>query len=112
MNRFESSVAMYVSQLPNVVFWHRNLERGYGFNINGFINHYPDFIILTEKGNIVLVETKGAQLANADSKDKLYLGQKWADKAGDKFYYFMVFENDCIENSIKLFDFIKTLEKL
>ena len=112
MNRFEYSVAMYVSQLPNVVFWHRNLERGYGFNINGFINHYPDFIILTEKGNIVLVETKGAQLANADSKDKLYLGQKWADKAGDKFHYFMVFENDGFENSLSLADFIGILKQL
>src|SRR5574344_1896952 len=58
--------------------------------INGFINHYPDFIIYTEQGNIILLETKGEQLSNDDSKDKLALGTKWADKAGDKFHYFMV----------------------
>ena len=112
LNRFEYQVATYISQLPNVTFWHRNLDRGNGFNLNGFINHYPDFIIRTNGGNIILVETKGTQLANEDSKEKLYLGQKWADKAGDKFHYFMVFENDGFENSLSLADFIGILKQL
>lgn len=42
---FEREVINDVANLENVEFWTRNLERGKGFCINGFINHYPDFII-------------------------------------------------------------------
>ena len=46
MNNFEERVAMELGTSSNIVFWHRNLERGKGFYINGFkANHYPDFIM-------------------------------------------------------------------
>jgi len=32
---------------------------GADFYLNGAINHYPDFIVKTRNGRIVLVETKG-----------------------------------------------------
>jgi type III restriction enzyme len=112
MNPLEKKVAVYISQLPNVVFWHRNLERGKGFCINGFINHYPDFIVLTEKGNIVIVETKGDDRTNTDSKAKLSLGTKWADKAGSQYHYFMVFENNEIEGSKSITEFINLLKQM
>ena len=45
MNDFEKQVILTISSFPNIAFWHRNLERGKGFFINGFkSNHYPDFI--------------------------------------------------------------------
>ncbi|MCF0207340.1 MAG: hypothetical protein HUK15_07925, partial [Bacteroidales bacterium] len=112
MNQFEHSIAAQLSTMSNIVFWHRNLERGKGFYINGFINHYPDFIVYTEKGNIILVETKGEQLANDDSKAKLVMGNKWADKAGDEYYYFMVFENYEIEGAKNKADFFALLKEL
>lgn len=46
VNDFESKVISAISNEDNVYFWHRNQERGKGFFINGFINHYPDFIIV------------------------------------------------------------------
>jgi len=89
-----------VHALDNVVFWHKNLERGHGFAINGFKNnHYPDFIFLTKKGNIILIETKGDDRDNSDSIAKNKLGKKWAELAGPNYHYFMVFDKNAIENT-------------
>ena len=44
MNGFEERVINEVGNMGNIAFWTRNLERK-GFRINGFVNHYPDFII-------------------------------------------------------------------
>lgn len=52
----------------NVKWWHRNKERS-GFFINGALNHYPDFIVMTQRGNVILIETKGKHL-----KMKIVLG--------------------------------------
>lgn len=100
MNDFEQKVILGISALENIHFWHRNLTRGKGFFINGFQNnHYPDFIIKTKKGNIILIETKGDYLDNDDSRNKRELGRIWAEKAGNNFKYFMVFENKIVENA-------------
>ena len=40
------------------------------------------------------------------------LGSKWADKAGDKYFYFMVFENSKIEGSLLVDEFIDTIKEL
>jgi type III restriction enzyme len=82
-----------ISSHSNVRFWHRNLGRGKGFSINGFkSNHYPDFMILTESGNVILLETKGDDIDNPDSVSKRRLGNIWADLAGKEYYYFMVYD--------------------
>ncbi|OBX24222.1 MULTISPECIES: DEAD/DEAH box helicase [Bizionia] len=100
MNNFEQNMIMDVSSLENIEFWHRNLERGKGFALNGFSsNHYPDFILYTKKGNIILLETKGDVFDNDDSRNKNILGKTWAEKAGDDFKYFMVFETKDVENT-------------
>lgn len=93
MNNFETTIITDIASLSNIAFWHRNLERGKGFSINGFkSNHYPDFIVVTEKKNIILLETKGDDRDNPDSASKRRLGNKWADLAGKNFYYFMVYD--------------------
>lgn len=94
VNNFEQKVIMNIASLDNVLFWHRNLEKGKGFALNGFQNnHYPDFIIYTKKSNLILLETKGDVYDNDDSRAKNLLGKKWAEKAGDNYKYFMVFES-------------------
>ncbi len=85
---FEREVINDVANLENVEFWTRNLERGKGFHINGFINHYPDFIIKTKKGKIVLLETKGDHL---DAEKRIKLGNLWATKAGNDYKYCLVY---------------------
>ena len=46
-----------------VKWWHRVVERKAGeFSINGFVNHYPDFLALRNDGVLMAIETKGEHL--------------------------------------------------
>ncbi len=114
MNNFEQSLIMDVASLDNVLFWHRNSDnKDKGFYLNGFNNnHYPDFILYTQKGNIVLVETKGDFLDNDDSKAKNILGKKWAEKSGDNYKYFMVFESKNVDGCYTAKNFLDIIREL
>ena len=113
MNNFEFKLISSIAELDNVVWWHRIIDRR-GFRLNGFINHYPDFVIRTQSGNIVLVEAKGEQLKNDDSRAKLYLGKKWDMMCGEKYKYYMVFDHKDMEiqGSYTLDKFIEILKNL
>lgn len=111
MDGFEYRVIEKVADLDNVLFWHRNKEKS-GFCINGYINHYPDFIIYTKEGKIIMLETKGDHLHNPDSEAKLKLGNTWASKAGNQYRYFMVFDNKPIEGALTLTKFIEMMKQI
>jgi type III restriction enzyme len=103
MNNFEERVAMEIGTSSNIAFWHRNLERGKGFYINGFkANHYPDFILQTKSGKTILIETKGDHLDGSDSEAKCRLGNEWEKQAGNNFAYFMVFDKNEIKGAYTL----------
>lgn len=94
MNELELQMADSLANCEGVIWWHRVVERRKGeFYINGFINHYPDFLAMTRSGRLFVIETKGEQLKNDDSRDKLRLGNQWASDAGPNYQYFMVFGN-------------------
>jgi type III restriction enzyme len=119
VNNLESKVIRGVAELENIVWWHRNLERGKGFLLNGFLNHYPDFIVLTESKNIIVVETKGDDRDNSDSKGKLKLGKIWESQAnqiahetGYRYHYMMVFESNPIDGAHTTGDVLKLIEAL
>lgn len=119
MNGLEAPVIGKLAQLENVLWWHCNLERSKGFCINGFINHYPDFIVLTASKNIVIVETKGDDRDNSNSKEKLKLGKIWESHAnrlvhetGYRYHYMMIFESNPIEGAMVVADALKLLEDL
>lgn len=98
VNGFELKVIEKVSSLPNIKWWHRNMDR-LEFCINGYLNHYPDFIVMTNSGKIVMVETKGEHLtSNDDSREKAELGKIWQAQAGANYRYYMVSENDIASN--------------
>lgn len=97
MNTFEFDLINTVVSFGNVKWWHRIIERK-GFRLNGFINHYPDFMVMTRNGVLVLIESKGDYLANDDSKAKLLLGRRWQAQSGTQYRYFMVFK----EKNLKL----------
>lgn len=97
--------------MPNVLFWTRNIERK-GFRLNGFINHYPDFIIQTKTHKTIIIETKGDHLDNADSEAKLRLGNAWVQKAGSQYKYFMVFDKKRVDGAHRLDEFLLKLKQL
>ncbi len=111
VNGFEYDAIAAIADNPNVLFWHRNRERK-DFAINGFINHYPDFIVKMKSGVTLLIETKGDHLANAETADKLWLGNKWADLAGDNYKYFMVFQSKEVDGAITIKTLLQLLDNL
>lgn len=88
---YERKVVMELSSLNNIKWWHRNMVRK-GFAINGAVNAYPDLMVRTESGKLLLIETKGDQLENSESREKAEIGAKWAEMAGRMYKYYMVFE--------------------
>lgn len=101
-NNLEVEFISKLVGLENIEWWHRNLSRGKGFAINGYLNnHYPDFVILTKNKHIILLETKGEDRDGSDSIYKMKLGEAWKNQAnllshqtGYKYSYFMVFEKE------------------
>ncbi len=108
MNGFEERVINEIGNMSNISFWTRNIERK-GFRINGFINHYPDFIIQTKSGKTLILETKGDHL---DAEQKIDLGNVWANKAGNNYRYFMVYEKRIVNGAYKLEDFLNIIRNV
>lgn len=113
MNNGEHELIDAVVALGNVKWWHRIIERK-GFRLNGYINHYPDFIVMTKSGKLVLIEYKGDDRDNSDSKRKLNLGRKWQAQSGQNYRYFMVFKNRDfgIDGAYTLDQFVEIMKEL
>lgn len=113
MNKLEQKLIMELTALPNIRWWHRNMSR-YGFAINGFIKHYPDIMLMTENGKIIFVETKGEHLKNDDSREKIALGDAWRHAAGNKYRYYMVFdeEDNLLPGAVSMSQFVETVKAL
>ncbi len=111
LNSLEAKVINEIANLANIRFWHR-IEEKKGFRINGFINHYPDFLVITKRGKKLLVESKGDDRDNSDSIRKLKLGTAWASKAGNDYRYFMVFENNPIAGACRLDELLSLVRQL
>lgn len=120
-NSLEKSFITELVGLDNIHWWHRNLNRGKGFAINGYLNnHYPDFIIMTKSKHIILLETKGNMLDGSDSKYKLHLGNNWANLSNAmtpsvdyRFKYFMVFEKETdLDNAYTFNQVLKVIRNL
>lgn len=92
LNDYEKKVAFDLASLSNVKWWHRNISRR-GFAINGAVTAYPDLMVMLQDGKLLMIETKGDHLDNADSKAKATTGSEWANQAGRMFKYYMVFQS-------------------
>lgn len=91
MNQFERKVVDVMVGTGNIRWWHRVIEKN-DFRLNGYFNHYPDFIVMSNSRKLLLIEAKGDYLDGDDSKAKLALGRKWQEALGQKYRYFMVFD--------------------
>lgn len=113
MNNFEHNLIDVVVGLENIKWWHRIIERK-GLRLNAFMNHYPDFMVMTKSGNLVLIEAKGDYLDGDDSKTKLKLGRHWQAQAGRMYRYFMVFKDKelGIDGAYTLDQFVDVMKSL
>ena len=114
VNGFELTVIEKVASLPNIKWWHRNMDR-LEFCINGFLNHYPDFIVMTNNGKVVMIETKGDFYTSTDdSRAKAELGKIWQAQAGAKYRYYMVSKEPIASNpdAISLDEFLRIIKEL
>ncbi|SLK01689.1 MULTISPECIES: DEAD/DEAH box helicase [unclassified Paenibacillus] len=113
INNFEYKIITEVVGLDNIRWWHRNIER-HGFCINGFVNHYPDFIVMTNSGTQIIIEAKGDHLENTESKQKIKLGRTWQHQCGNKYRYYMVFDNKNlkIEGAYQFDEFMDIIKSL
>lgn len=113
MNTLEQDLVKQLTAIPNVLWWHRNIAR-HGFAINGYFNHYPDIMIMTKSGKIILAETKGEHLKNDDSQEKIELGTAWRNAAGNQYRYYMVFqdEENLPHGAVSMGQFLETVKAL
>ena len=111
VNPFEYRIIQKVADLDNILFWHRN-PSAKGFCINGFINHYPDFIVVTKGGKVIMLETKGDDRRSPESMARLKVGKAWAQLAGNNYRYYMVFDTKSMEGAYSLNQFIDILSHI
>lgn len=111
MNDFEKRVINDIANLENIKFWWKNPEKK-GFKINGFINHYPDFIVVTKSEKILIIESKGDDRDNTDTMLKIKLGRTWANKAGNNYKYFMVFDKNQMEGAYTLNNALSLIKEI
>lgn len=109
-DNLERDVIIEIASQENVLWWHRNPERKKkeSFIINGFFKHYPDFIVMTESGNVIVIETKG-NIYKDSAKDRLKLGKQWEASTPERFSYFMLFDKDPIEGALTWYEFINNI---
>lgn len=79
--------------LPNIKFWIRNREKKDPFYLQGWQRNkfYPDFIALTNKGNILALEWKGEdRVSNEDTGYKMEVAKIWEQLGKGKMHFFLV----------------------
>jgi type III restriction enzyme len=77
LNQYERSVALYLDNHPEVLWWYRNLVGPECFSIQGYRRNkiYPDFVVQKGKKKpaacVLVIESKGRQLkGNEDTNYK------------------------------------------
>ena len=82
-----------LDSLRNIKFWIRNREKKDPFYLQGWRRNkfYPDFIALTNKGNVLALEWKGEdRVSNEDTQYKEQIANVWEQLGKGKLYFFLV----------------------
>lgn len=73
LNEYEKSVALYLDDHPEVLWWYRNLVGAQHFSIQGYRRNriYPDFVVqqgdkTKPVASVVVVESKGKHLKGSE----------------------------------------------
>lgn len=68
---------------------------------------------MTKSGVLAVIEVKGDDRDNSDSKRKLQLGKIWEKMSGfDKYSYFMVFDSNPLNDALSFDKFLTTMKNL
>lgn len=94
----EFECAQIIDTVPSVKYWVRNLA---GRPQTSFWlptstdRFYPDFVCELKDGRVLVVEYKGAHIADtADSKEKRNVGALWSEKSHGKALFLMAEKRD------------------
>lgn len=86
-NGEEFQCAQAIDRLPGLKYWIRNVSR----HVNSFWlptaagRFYPDFVAMLEDGRLLVVEYKGAHIAEgADTAEKRSVGELWERESNGK----------------------------
>ncbi len=95
-----------LDSLPNIEFWIRNMEKKdrffylQGWQRNKF---YPDFIALTKKGNILVLEWKGEdRISNEDTAYKVEIAKIWENLGKGKLHFFLIHNGNIEETLLRV----------
>ena len=91
--------------LPHIKFWIRNREKKDPFYLQGWKRNkfYPDFIALTDKGNIIVLEWKGEdRVSNEDTQYKEEIAKVWAQLGKGRLHFFLVHNKNIEEVLTKI----------
>jgi len=94
----EFECAQAIERQSQVKYWIRNLVQrdfaSFSLPLAGR-NFYPDFIAVLDDGRRLVIEYKGeAYKTNDDSKEKIAVGEAWAEKGGDECLFLMAVKQD------------------
>jgi type III restriction enzyme len=92
----EFACAKAIDALPQVKYWLRNVARhSRSFWLPTSTDRfYPDFIALLDDGRTLVVEYKGAHLADGrDAKEKRMIGELWEKHAAGRGLFLMAVKN-------------------
>lgn len=93
----EFECAQIIDTLPQTKYWVRNLvnrDKGSFWLPLAHGKFYPDFIVQLQGGRMLVVEYKGAHLADgADTAAKEAVGRLWAESSNGKCLFLMAVKN-------------------
>ena len=92
MNSEEHDFIDAVVALDNVKWWHRIIENK-GFRLNGYINHYPDFLVMTTPAGWYCWNTRAVTGITATAGKSSSSAVSGTHTSGENYRYFMVFKN-------------------
>lgn len=94
----EFECAKWIDNLTQVAFWVRNLSgrpKSSFWLPTSTDRFYPDFLALLKDGRVAVIEYKGAdRMTTDDTKEKINIGELWAEKSDGKGVFLMVGKTD------------------
>ena len=97
MNGEEAVCARLIDSLPRISYWVRNLERQPDFSFwlpTPTDKFYPDYVAILNDERVLAVEYKGELSREEDNKEKIAIGNLWAERSNGQCLFLFVRKDD------------------